>query len=678
MARRWAPGTYLGRLQADLERWRDEALISAETMELLLDDARRREEARLAGEGAPDTGPTAQRAEQGAGGGALIVMRLGLAAASLAALGVLSFIAANWADMGAGSKLLLLGGLEIAVLAAAGLFKARGNEAGAEGFALFGAASFAGALALIGQAFNLEGTTAGFLFAWTAAAVAVALALDLHWTRLFAVVLASAYSWTSLIQNGFPDGLASPMALGLLAVLAAASWLKRDVWSWRLLCVTLTTHLCAAAFHLAERAGADFVWGAALAALAGAAAAWLADWLARGRSLWGAGWAAVTLGVAGGVFALVLVFAEWDYLGGWTASGAAPAPAWAMLAASGAVLAAAGLFLWFARRTIGWHFWSAAGALYLALAPAHFYPAFWDGDASAGGVAAYGALGVLALAVSGLAAKGWPASHPWGARTWTGWAAWLGGLAACVASVALAIALTEQRGEAIDLWEPEAARRWAWASWVAAAALAATGAAAMWAGRRHRFWALSIPGGVTLATAMLGWPIALGATQAGGAATPAFFTGAGVLAVLLAADAGLLRRGRNDAPPESTAVWPSMATWLALTAIMAAAAALTPPDWASFAAWSVFMAASATALWRGLALGHRILSYGGLAGLVLSSLYLFVIRLGGLMGAAGVFLASAAFLAALALIAGRLRRKAAEREAGASASASVSAEGGAS
>lgn len=198
---------YLKQLNADLDRWAADGLITPDTAATLRNDAAGRHE----------------RASP------ILPALAGLTAA----LGVLSIIAANWSALSGLGRLAIAYGLLALALIGAGYLRRRGLNLASNIAAAMGATFFGGALVVVGQLYHTEATTSAFLSAWAIGALAVTAALRAPLAAALTAGLVTAwiaahwsesYDWR---RNG--DPFPPVFAALTLAVLFALAF------SWRVL-----------------------------------------------------------------------------------------------------------------------------------------------------------------------------------------------------------------------------------------------------------------------------------------------------------------------------------------------------------------------------------------------------------------------------------------------------------
>jgi uncharacterized membrane protein len=286
---------YRHSLKRDLDRWKHEGLIAPDLADVLLEQS---------GEGLSD----ASRGTQ------LLPAMIGLATA----LGVLSIIAANWAALAPGLRIVLVTVLAAAPLGAA-LWKNQTPRPLYSDIAIgLSAVLLGGLLVTIGQAYHTGATTEDFLRTWMIGVVVLA-ALARSPAALFvSSLLLFGYFWSSALfgvagQGGPPaprlDFWLFAGGVGFLA------WRVRALASWHPLMIAVIAAITFLIIHYswpflpeAGRDEAKAVWAivtgvCAFLFLAG-------EVVRRLRSYWGvatfAGWAC--FGFCFSLFALVIAF----------------------------------------------------------------------------------------------------------------------------------------------------------------------------------------------------------------------------------------------------------------------------------------------------------------------------------------------------------------------------------
>ncbi|PST20359.1 DUF2157 domain-containing protein [Rhizobium sp. JAB6] len=141
---------YRGRLQRDLKIWTDKGLVDAVTAKAILSEYDGRQASFSAGR------------------------VLAIIAAVLLGLAILLFISANWEVLPRIARLLGLVAMIWAFYLAAAYLLAQGRSLIAAALLILGTLSFGGAMALVGQMYNLSGDELRMMTVWFAAACLVA------------------------------------------------------------------------------------------------------------------------------------------------------------------------------------------------------------------------------------------------------------------------------------------------------------------------------------------------------------------------------------------------------------------------------------------------------------------------------------------------------------------------
>lgn len=160
---------YAKRLQKDLDRWIGSGLVAAENRDAILADI--------------GDGPRGWSAS-----GALAIL-----GAVLLALAAISFIAANWTDLGNGIRLILIFGTLWACFLLSGWAFSRNRPAIGHAMALLGAALFGVAIVLVAQIFNISSWRYTVLGIGSVGAVVTALLLPSRPVLILASLLGAAW-----------------------------------------------------------------------------------------------------------------------------------------------------------------------------------------------------------------------------------------------------------------------------------------------------------------------------------------------------------------------------------------------------------------------------------------------------------------------------------------------------
>lgn len=196
---------YKKRLTEDLDRWIEGGLVPADNRAAILDNVT---ETRI--------GWTAS--------GALAIL-----GTVLLALAAISFVAANWADMGNIVRLALLFGVLWGCFAGAGWAFMRDHSAIGHALALLGAALFGASIVLVAQIFNMSSWRFTVLGIWAVGALGVALLSPSRPVLILASLLGAAWTLAET-YNTFAPGIVWGY-LPLWAVTMAAASRMRSLVS---------------------------------------------------------------------------------------------------------------------------------------------------------------------------------------------------------------------------------------------------------------------------------------------------------------------------------------------------------------------------------------------------------------------------------------------------------------
>ena len=270
---------YRKRLEKDLDRWIGDGLVSADSRTAIL----------------ADIAPAPSR--WSAQGAAAIL------GAVLLAMAAISFVAANWADLGRLVRFAIIICALWASFAGAILAFARRHDALGHAFALLGAALFGGAIALTAQTFNMSALRNTGILIWAVAALATALAIPSRPVLILAALVGGGWL-ASEVQNPLAAPILWSYPLLFAATAAAASRLGSRI-TMNFAALALGGWLVHTLAALGERHDMSAMAAAASFALACGAIALCAAWL-RERGVIASGvlaaWGAA--GAATGVFAL--------------------------------------------------------------------------------------------------------------------------------------------------------------------------------------------------------------------------------------------------------------------------------------------------------------------------------------------------------------------------------------
>ncbi|MDR2780531.1 MAG: DUF2157 domain-containing protein, partial [Synergistaceae bacterium] len=190
-------------LKDESSKWVDDGIISAETREGILSSYTSTKKLPV------------------------VIWALGL---TMIGLGVLSFIAANWAELGRLLKITLIVGLYAASVAGACFCEKKGRETASELLLFFSGFLLLGGIALMSQVFHISGSAEGLLVTWLIAylptfLIARNLAVFLLYevAALFYLNLAfSHYPYSGGETSAFFAGPIGPLLL--MAPLAGMAW----------------------------------------------------------------------------------------------------------------------------------------------------------------------------------------------------------------------------------------------------------------------------------------------------------------------------------------------------------------------------------------------------------------------------------------------------------------------
>jgi uncharacterized membrane protein len=189
---------YEKRLSGDLDRWIGRGLIAAENRAAILDDV-------------------SSRANGWSASGALAIL-----GSVLLALAALSFVAANWAELGNGLRLaLIFAAIWGSYLGATRAFATQHPAIG-HALALLGAALFGVSIVLVAQIFNMSSWRYTVLGIWAAGALLTALLTPSRPVLIFTAMLGSAWVWAESFNPYAPGVLWAYLPLWLATVVAAS------------------------------------------------------------------------------------------------------------------------------------------------------------------------------------------------------------------------------------------------------------------------------------------------------------------------------------------------------------------------------------------------------------------------------------------------------------------------
>lgn len=204
---------YLKRLTEDLDRWIDRGLVPSENRSAILDDV---------------SGQPAGWSASGA---------LAILGSVLLALAALSFVAANWAELGNVLRLVLIFfALWGSYLGAARAFATQHPAIG-HALALLGAALFGVSIVLVAQIFNMSSWRYTVLAIWAVGALMTALLTPSRPVLILAAILGSAWVWAESFNPYVSGVLWGYLPLWLATVIAASR--MRSLVSVNLLAIGL-------------------------------------------------------------------------------------------------------------------------------------------------------------------------------------------------------------------------------------------------------------------------------------------------------------------------------------------------------------------------------------------------------------------------------------------------------
>ncbi|MEM9014830.1 MAG: DUF2157 domain-containing protein [Pseudomonadota bacterium] len=314
---------YLQRLRGDMERWVTAGWIDASLGDKMVADA----------------GAQSFREE---GSSPILPGLAGL----IIIFGLLTVIAANWAELSGVIRLGLLFGLLALSLFGAGETRARGLGVASNLLSIFAAAFAGGGLVVIGQLYHTGSTTSEFLSVWTLMATGVALALRSPLTMAGALALGILWTVFHFDNNPFNNAALLDGPLWLIPVWALAlfrAYGDRSLGLVHLTIISVIIWIMPTLVDLVDAAGGRapallrmaLVWGV-IAGLAEATARATGLWASRTTAGWTTWVAGAFLAMAaaaeridptifGGIGLAVIALAIFSAL---TAYGAAPGRRW--------------------------------------------------------------------------------------------------------------------------------------------------------------------------------------------------------------------------------------------------------------------------------------------------------------------------------------------------------------
>lgn len=172
---------YIRQLAADLPRWVGLGYVSEGNSALILQDAE------------------ANRKE----GWFRLPMILSMLGSLLVFAGVISWVAGNWSEIPRLVRVLMLVGAMLGSLGLAHVFRQKGSDGMAQGFAFLAALMFGADIMLIAQIYQLPANPPGGALLWALGAVVVAVLWPSQLSMSLAFVLIAIWSWfTASGRNG--------------------------------------------------------------------------------------------------------------------------------------------------------------------------------------------------------------------------------------------------------------------------------------------------------------------------------------------------------------------------------------------------------------------------------------------------------------------------------------------
>lgn len=193
-----ANSRYRRRLENDLDRWIGKGLVPAEQRGAILDDI-------------------ADARPGWSASGALAIL-----GAVLLALAALSFVAANWTQLGNLVRLVLIFATLWACFLSSGYAFTRNHPAIGHGLALLGAALFGVAIVLVAQIFNMSSWRYTVLAIWAVGAILVAVAIPSRPVLILAALLGAAWVGSESANPYAPDIIWSYLPLWAVTLIAAS------------------------------------------------------------------------------------------------------------------------------------------------------------------------------------------------------------------------------------------------------------------------------------------------------------------------------------------------------------------------------------------------------------------------------------------------------------------------
>jgi uncharacterized membrane protein len=164
------PPFYLRQLRLDLEEWIAKGLVPASSRDAILANA-------------------------GAGSGTRLDLIIAVFGVILIGAGAMSFVAANWEQMGKLARLVVLFGTMWAAYAVAVYFLGRAHNVVGQAFVLLGVLMFGANIMLIAQTYNINAHFPDGVMLWALGALAAAAIVPSRASLAAALVLGSLWTW---------------------------------------------------------------------------------------------------------------------------------------------------------------------------------------------------------------------------------------------------------------------------------------------------------------------------------------------------------------------------------------------------------------------------------------------------------------------------------------------------
>ncbi len=231
---------YQKRLTSDLQRWKAQGWVSAESETKILHDA-------AASASGPGLAPA-----------------LAVLASVLLGFAAISFVAAHWNDMPRLARLGLLLALIWGGYAAAGIFARRGHRMFADAAILFAVAMFGASIMLVSQMFHIDGNPPDGILLWLLGALLAGVVLRSNPALALSMILAGFWS---MMQTAETNLVHWPFLAAWAAISAAFAW-----QCWRpgvhISGIALTAFVISLGYLLGHGRHHDVVTGLGLAAVA--------------------------------------------------------------------------------------------------------------------------------------------------------------------------------------------------------------------------------------------------------------------------------------------------------------------------------------------------------------------------------------------------------------------------